>query len=202
MIASLRGTLLENGPDGIVIEAGGVGYKVTVTVAAERALPALGETTFLRIHCQASQDNPLQLYGFVDAEERRLFETLLTVQGIGPKVALTMLSCLPIPDLVRAISTENLTTLTTIRGVGKKTAERLVVELRDKINQVVATERMGEGTSAQSSGMYAGALGDVHSALLALGYKPAEFETILAKLDASSPVSDLIKQALSRLRRK
>jgi Holliday junction DNA helicase RuvA len=113
-----------------------------------------------------------------------------------------MLSCLPIPDLVRAISTENLATLTTIRGVGKKTAERLVVELRDKINQVTGTERMGEGVSSSSSGTYSGSLGDVHGALLALGYKPAEFETILAKLDASSPVSDLIKQALSRLRRK
>jgi Holliday junction DNA helicase RuvA len=202
MIASLRGTLLENGPDGIVIEAGGVGYKVTVTVAAQRALPNVGETAFLRIHCHASQDNPLQLYGFVDAEERRLFETLLTVQGIGPKVALTMLSCLPIPDLVRAISTENLATLTTIRGVGKKTAERLVVELRDKITQVSGAEQSGEALTAPKSGMYSGTLGDVHGALIALGYKPAEFETILGKLDATSSVSDLIKQALSRLRRK
>lgn len=202
MIASLRGTLLENGPDGIVIEAGGVGYKVTVTVAAQRALPNVGETTFLRIHCHASQDNPLQLFGFIDADERRLFETLLTVQGIGPKVALTMLSSLPIPDLVRALTTEDLVTLTTIRGVGKKTAERLVVELRDKVTQGIAPERTGEGLPATSRGPYSGTLGDVHGALLALGYKPAEFESILAKLDATSPVSDLIKQALSRLRRK
>jgi Holliday junction DNA helicase RuvA len=200
MIASLRGTLLQNSPDGVVIEAGGVGYVITVTAAAQRRLPPLGENAFLLIHTHFTQDNPLHLFGFADADERRLFETLLIVQGVGPKVAVTILSCLSIPDLVRAIATEDLAALTKIRGVGKKTAERLCVELRDKIAQVVGEEQAGD--FAKPLGNFSGTLGDVHGALLALGYKPAEFESILGKLDATSPVADLIKQALSALRRK
>src|SRR5512140_3937247 len=133
MIASLRGALLESGPDSVVIEAGGVGYAVTITATAQRALPPLGATAFLLIHTHAVQDGPLQLFGFADAEERRLFETLLSVQGVGPKVALAILSSLPTGDLVRAIAASDLATLTKIRGVGRKTAERIAVELRDKI---------------------------------------------------------------------
>ncbi len=133
MIASLRGTLLEKNPDTVVIEAAGVGYAVTVTAAAQRALPAPGAEARLFIHTHAVQDGALQLYGFADHEERRVFETLLTVQGVGPKVAIAILSGLPMGDLVRAIRAADLATLTRIRGVGRKTAERLAVELRDKI---------------------------------------------------------------------
>ena len=200
MIASLRGQLLQNTPDGVVIEAGGVGYAITVTAAAQRRLPPLGETAFLLVHTHFTQDSPLHLFGFADADERRLFETLLTVQGVGPRVAVTILSCLSIAELVRAIATEDLGALTRIRGVGKKTAERLCVELRDKIGQVVGEEQAGE--FAKIPGNLSGPLGDVHGALLALGYKPAEFESILGKLDAQAPVANLIKQALSALRRK
>ena len=116
-----------------MIEAGGVGYAVTVTAAAQRALPPLGATTFLLIHTHAVQDGPLQLYGFAEAQERRLFETLLAVQGVGPKVAMAILSSLPTGELVRAISAADIATLTKIRGVGRKTAERIAIELRDKI---------------------------------------------------------------------
>ena len=101
MIASLRGALLESGPDSVVIEAGGVGYAVTITAAAQRALPPLGASAFLLVHTHTVQDGPTQLFGFADAEERRVFETLLSVQGVGPKVALAILSSLPIGELVR-----------------------------------------------------------------------------------------------------
>jgi Holliday junction DNA helicase RuvA len=199
MIASLRGALLESGADSVVIEAGGVGYAVTITVAAQRSLPALGATAFLLVHTHTVQDGPTQLFGFADAEERRVFETLLSVQGVGPKVALAILSSLPIGELVRAISATDIATLIKIRGVGRKTAERISVELRDKIG-------MG-GTSAQGGAALAGTvpagrMGEVHGALTALGYKPSEFDTVLAKLDDSHPVTDLIKQALAALRRK
>jgi Holliday junction DNA helicase RuvA len=199
MIASLRGALLESGPDSVVIEAGGVGYAVTITVAAQRALPPLGATAFLLVHSHTVQDGPLQLFGFADAEERRVFETLLSVQGVGPKVALAILSSLPIGDLVRAISATDIATLTKIRGVGRKTAERISVELRDKIGV--------SSVSAPGGGMLpgtvpAGRMGEVHGALTALGYKPSEFDVVLAKLDDSHPVTDLIKQALAALRRK
>lgn len=200
MIASLRGAVLECGPDQVVIEAGGVGYSVTVTAAAQRALPPLGGSAFLLIHTHAVQDGPLQLFGFADAEERRVFETLLGVQGVGPKVALAILSSLPIGELVRAISASDIATLTKIRGVGRKTAERISIELRDKIGVVSGDGATSAG--ALPGAVPAGRMGEVHGALMALGYKPSEFDAVLAKLDDSHPVTDLIKQALAALRRK
>ena len=199
MIASLRGALLESGPDSVVIEAGGVGYAVTITAAAQRALPPLGASAFLLVHTHTVQDGPTQLFGFADAEERRVFETLLSVQGVGPKVALAILSSLPIGDLVRAISATDIATLTKIRGVGRKTAERISVELRDKIG--VSGGQASVGGPLPGT-VPAGRKGEVHGALTALGYKPSEFDTVLAKLDDSHPVTDLIKQALAALRRK
>jgi Holliday junction DNA helicase RuvA len=200
MIASLRGALLESGPDSVVIEAGGVGYAVTITAAAQRALPPLGASAFLLVHTHTVQDGPMQLFGFADAEERRVFETLLSVQGVGPKVALAILSSLPIGDLVRAISATDIATLTKIRGVGRKTAERISVELRDKIGVGGGPSNVGGGMLAGT--VPAGRMGEVHGALTALGYKPSEFDAVLAKLDDSHPVTDLIKQALAALRRK
>jgi holliday junction DNA helicase RuvA len=200
MIASLRGALLENSPDGVVIEAGGVGYAVTLTVAAQRALPPLGATTFLLIHTHAVQDGPLQLFGFAEAEERRLFETLLSVQGVGPKLAMAILSSQPTGDLVRAISAADIAALTKIRGVGRKTAERIAVELRDKIGLGVG--ELSAGGAALPGSIPPGRIGEVHGALTALGYKPSEFDAILAKLDEKQHVTDLIKQALHLLRRR
>ena len=200
MIASLRGALLECGPDSVVVEAGGVGYAVTITAAAQRALPPLGATAFLLIYTHAVQDGPLQLFGFAEVEERRVFETLLSVQGVGPKVALAILSSLPIGELVRAISAADIATLTKIRGVGRKTAERISVELRDKIG--VGGGQANPGGALLPGTVPAGRMGEVHGALTALGYRPSEFDTVLAKLDETHPVTDLIKQALAALRRK
>lgn len=197
MIASLRGALLESGPDSAVIEAGGVGYAVTLTAAAQRALPALGATTFVLVHTHVVKDGPTQLYGFCDAEERRIFETLISVQGVGPKVALAILSGMALGDLVRAIAAADIATLVKIRGVGRKTAERMAVELRDKIGLT------GNAAAVNlPSTVPAGRMGEVHAALTALGYKASEFDVVLAKLDESHPVTDLIKQALGLLRRK
>jgi Holliday junction DNA helicase RuvA len=198
MIASLRGALLESGPDSAVIEAGGVGYAVTLTAAAQRALPPLGATTFLLVHTHVVKDGPTQLYGFCDAEERRIFETLLSVQGVGPKVALAILSGLALGDLVRAIAAADIATLVKIRGVGRKTAERIAVELRDKIG-IAGTDAAVVNLPGAAP---AGRMGEVHAALTALGYRPSEFDVVLSKLDDTHPVTDLIKQALGLLRRK
>jgi Holliday junction DNA helicase RuvA len=200
MIASLRGALLESGPDGVVIEAGGVGYAVSITAAAQRALPPLGATAFLLIHAHAVQDGPLQLFGFAEAEERRLFETLLSVQGVGPRVAMAILSSLPTGELVRAIGAADIATLTKIRGIGRKTAERIAVELRDKIG-LGGIDAAAGGTGLPRA-VPPGRIGEVHAALTALGYKPSEFDVVLAKLDEKQHVTDLIKQALAHLRRK
>jgi holliday junction DNA helicase RuvA len=202
MIASLRGLLLENGPDQVVIEAAGVGYAVTVTAAAQRALPPTGSEARLFIHTHAVQDGPLQLYGFADADERRVFETLLSVQGVGPKVAIAILSGMPIGDLVRAISTADVATLTKIRGVGRKTAERLAVELRDKIGVSTNAGRASSPVFPLASHLPSGRKGEVFGALQALGYKPSEFEAILPTLDENKPTPDLIKEALAAMRRR
>jgi holliday junction DNA helicase RuvA len=198
MIASLRGALLESGPDSVVIEAGGVGYAVTLTAAALRALPSLGSTVFVLVHTHVVKDGPTQLFGFCDADERGVFETLLSVQGVGPKVALAILSSMALGDLVRAIAAADIGTLVRIRGVGRKTAERIAVELRDKIG--IGGKDAPAGNLPLATPV--GRMGEVHAALTALGYKPSEFDSILAKLDDSHPVTDLIKQALSLLRRK
>ncbi len=202
MIASLRGTLLEKNPDTVVIEAGGVGYAVTVTAAAQRALPAPGAQARLFIHTHAVQDSPWQLYGFAEPEERRMFETLLTVQGVGPRVAVAILSGLPMGDLVRAIRAADLATLTRIRGVGRKTAERMAVELRDKVGVAVGAGREVSTVFPLQGSAPPGRRGEVFGALQALGYRVAEFEAVLSALDESKPTPDLIKEALAAMRRK
>lgn len=199
MIASLRGRLLDKDVEAVVVEAGGVGYAVTVSASAMRGLPPVGAETQLHIYTHATQDGGLQLFGFSDADERRLFETLLSVQGVGPKVAVAIISGLPLSELVRSIAASDVARLTQIRGVGRKIAERLVVELRDKIGA------LGPGRPAAVPGMGApppGRLGEVHGALLSLGYRPQEFEAMLPTLDAATPTADLVKQALAALRRK
>ena len=163
-------------------------------------MPSLGATAFLLIHAHAVQDGPLQLFGFADADERRLFETLLSVQGVGPKVAMAILSSQPTGELVRAISAADISALTRIRGVGRKTAERIAVELRDKIG--LGTGEVSAGGMGLHRAIPPGRLGEVYAALTALGYKPSEFDAVLAKLDEKRHVTDLIKQALALLRRK
>jgi holliday junction DNA helicase RuvA len=204
MIAHLRGQLVERQPDVVVIDVGGVGYAVTVTAGAFRALPAAGAEVRLFTYTHAVQDGPLQLFGFVDADERRLFEALLSVQGVGPKVAVAILSGLAVGELVRAIAGGDIARLTQIRGVGRKIAERLAVELRDKIAALgVGAGREAEATPAAAArGVPSGRLGEVYGALVSLGYRPPEFEALLGGLDREQPTADLIKQALAALRRK
>ncbi|MBI2686078.1 MAG: Holliday junction branch migration protein RuvA [Acidobacteria bacterium] len=137
MIAHLRGSVLEKHPNLVIVEAGGVGYEVHIPVSTFTRLPDTGAEAKLRIHTHVREDAFL-LYGFVTPEEKMLFEKLITVSGIGPKVALTALSGIAPADLVQAIRTGDLVQLTRIPGVGKKTAERMVVELRDKLDIAIA----------------------------------------------------------------
>jgi Holliday junction DNA helicase RuvA len=202
VIAHLRGTVAERGVDAAVIDVGGVGYAVTLTSAAMRALPRLGDSVTLSTYTHGSADSPWQLFGFADADERAVFAALLAVQGVGPKVAVAILSGLPVGELVRAISGGDVARLTQIRGVGRKIAERLAVELRDKIGALgIGGRELAVPTSAPSI-VPPGRLGEVHGALMALGYKPVEFEALLPKLDPTESAADLIKQALAALRRK
>src|SRR6202034_3652360 len=132
MIAHLRGKLIYKQPGQAIVEAGGVGYDVAISVPTFTALPALGAESSLHIHTQVSEDQ-IALFGFLESEEKRLFERLITVSGVGPKLAIKMLSGLQPERVVQAIRTHDHAQLTHIPGVGRKLAERLVVELKDKL---------------------------------------------------------------------
>jgi len=170
MIAHLRGKLIHKQPGQTIIEAGGVGYDVTISVPTFTALPVVGAETSLHIHTQVSEDQ-IALFGFLDREEKRLFERLITVSGVGPKLAIKMLSGLSSDRTVLAIRGQDHAQLTRIPGVGKKLAERLVVELKDKLDDFAVPPAP---TAARGP-----AVEDVLSALVNLGYqRPAAEKAI------------------------
>ena len=135
MIAHLRGRLLSKTPQTAVVEAGGVGYEVTISIPTFTALPGEGNEVALLVYTHVREDT-LALFGFTTATEKRLFEKLLSISGIGPKLAITVLSGLPPERLIAAIHGQDHATLTRIPGVGKKTAERIVLELKDKLQEL------------------------------------------------------------------
>jgi Holliday junction DNA helicase RuvA len=132
MIAHLRGRLIAKHPNQAIVEAGGVGYDVTISVPTFSEMPAAGADISLHIHTHVRED-VIALFGFLRQEEKQLFERLISVGGIGPKLAITILSGMPTPDMVAAIRGNDVARLTRIPGIGKKTAERMVLELRDKL---------------------------------------------------------------------
>jgi Holliday junction DNA helicase RuvA len=203
MIAFLRGRLLEADGESAVLDVAGVGYQVLVSAATAAALSVLPPeaTTQLFVHAHFVKDEPLRLYGFADRGERTLFQTLIGVQGVGPRVALAILAGIDAAELVRAIAMGDVTRLTQVKGVGRKTAERLALELREKILTVPAGKAVALEPQPARGAPPAGPLGDVYGALVQLGYKPAEIDPLLERLDAARPVPDLLREALSALRR-
>jgi len=162
MIAHLRGRLIHKEPGQAIVEAGGVGYDVTISVPTFTTLPAVGQEASLHIHTQVSEDQ-IALFGFLDREEKRLFERLITVSGVGPKLAIKILSGLSMERTVQAIRGQDHAQLVRIPGVGKKLAERLVVELKDKLDDFAA--------APVQSNVQGRAAEDVLSALVNLGYQ-------------------------------
>ncbi len=162
MIAHLRGKLIHKQPGQAIVEAAGVGYDVTISVPTFTALPSVGAEAALHIHTQVSEDQ-IALFGFLDSEEKRLFERLITVSGVGPKLAVKMLSGLQPERTVQAIRAQDHAQLTRIPGVGKKLAERLVVELKDKLDDFAV--------APVPSAVAGPAVDDVLSALTNLGYQ-------------------------------
>lgn len=199
MIASLRGVLAEKDASQCVIETGGVGYRVSVSSHTARALPLAGEAVFLHTH-QVVREDSLQLFGFAELEERRLFELLITVSGVGPKVALAVLSGLEPQALARALRDENLAQLVGIPGVGRKTAERLIVELRDKLDVIAMREPPSAG--ARGALPRSENLDDAVAALIRLGYSQAQAQDALRKIAVAGEepsLETLVRQALGRL---
>ena len=174
MIARLSGTVLDLRTDRIVLDVNGVGYDLAIPLGTFSALPRVGEKAVLHVHTHVRED-ALLLFGFATPQEKYVFERLISVSGIGPKVALTVLSGLPLPDLIRAIATQNARVLATIPGVGKKLAERLGLELKEKLAS------FGVGVGTPSPGGKASAVEDAIGALENLGYKLAQAEQAVEK---------------------
>lgn len=172
MIAHLRGKLLTKHPNQIVVETNGVGYEVNISVPTFSELPANGSEVALHIHTHVREDL-IALYGFLRPAEKQLFEKLMTVSGIGAKLAITILSGMAADEMASAIRSNDVARLTRIPGIGKKTAERMVLELRDKLPAVA-------GTSAPSTPAMNPTEEDVLSALVNLGYQRAAAEKALA----------------------
>jgi holliday junction DNA helicase RuvA len=195
MIALLRGVLLEKHPNQAIVETGGVGYDVTIPVSTYTHLPDAGAEVRLRIHTHVREDS-LALYGFLTQEEKGLFEKLIGVSGIGPKLAVTILSGLAAPDLIHAIGRGEVERLVRIPGIGKKTAERMVLELRDKLPVV------SDGPPAAAATLSA-IEQDVLSALLNLGCARPQAETAVRKAKGHETAVDfepLFRRALELVR--
>ena len=196
MIAHLRGRLLSKQPQQAIVEAAGVGYDVAISVSTYTSLPAEGAEVALHIHTQVREDT-LALYGFLDRSDKRIFERLITVSGVGPKLAITIQSGLPTDRLVAALRAQDHATLTRIPGVGKKLSERLVVELKDKLEDMA--------TAAPTVATAGPAAEDVLSALVNLGYqRPSAqkaIETAVAKDKSAGEHFDaLFRAALQTIR--
>jgi len=177
MIAHLRGKLLAKHPNHIIVETGGVGYEVTISIPTFSDLPEAGADVALHIHTHVREDL-MALYGFLRPAEKQLFEKLITVSGIGPKLAITILSGMAADDMARAIRGNDIARLTRIPGIGKKTAERMVLELRDKLPDV--------GTAPVAVPTHSPLEEDVLSALTNLGYQRAVAEKALAAVSKKS----------------
>lgn len=200
MIGQLRGTLIEKHPNEAIVDAGGVGYQVSIPVSTFSALPDTGHEVQLRIHTHVRED-AIALFGFLTREEKGLFEKLISVSGVGPKLAITVLSGLPTADLVAAIRSGNLQQLTRVPGIGKKTAERLVVELRDKLDSL----GVGKGMQipAAASPILSPLDDDVLSALTNLGCPRPVAEAAIRKARAAGveeAFEPLFRKALEMVR--
>lgn len=198
MIGRIGGTLLEKNPPQIVIDVGGVGYELDVPMSTFYGLPATGERVSLRTHFAVREDGHF-LYGFATDEERATFRQLLKVSGIGARTALAILSGLSVIDLRQAVALQESGRLVKIPGIGKKTAERLLLELRDKLGQLPAS---GAPTLAGVAPTTApDSRSDILNALLALGYNEREALGAMKAVPEDCGVSEGIRQALRQLSR-
>ncbi len=187
MIASLKGIVASKKPEGIIVEVGGIGYQVSVPLCSLSNIPEQGGEIFLHTYTHVRED-ALQLYGFLTEDERKIFVTLLGINGIGPKLALAILSGMPVQRFMEAVINEDISLITTIPGLGKKTASRLILELREKLPRVSDISKDHR-------------VNDAVSALVNLGYKrhlsEKAVETVIK--NGASSVEDIIRESLRYL---
>ena len=194
MIASLAGTLVEKSPERLVVDVGGVGYAVHVSLQTFADLPPTGNAVRLLVHTEVRED-AIELFGFLVADERALFHLLCKVKGLGPRTALVVLSGMPYRELAGTIAGGDAARLQTIPGVGKKLAERIVVECREGA-AVLATSAPHRAPSVPEGGV----LDEAVSALVNLGYRRAEAERAVSRVEApAGPLEDVVRAALQGL---
>ena len=210
MIARLEGTLIRDG-EHVIVDCNGVGYEVTCSAYTLAALPMSGERVTLRVYTQM-RETAIALFGFADAHERDLFDLLITVKNVGPSTAIAILSGAGPRDIAALVAREDVPGLTKIKGIGKKTAEMLVVELREKCEMLVMSWNASGGVRpvAAPSGTVRAAkslrhplLGEVMSAMIAMGWRPVEAEAAVSELpvDEGSTIESLLRQALRSMPR-
>ncbi len=200
MIARLRGLLLEKNMPHLLLEVQGVGYELQAPMSTFFRLPDIDSEVVLHTHLAVSE-TAQQLYGFIDKRDRELFRTLIKVSGVGPKMAIAILSGMEADDIARCVMEDNSAALVKVPGVGKKTAERLIIELRDKLKnwQPSAAPLAEMEAASQPQPAVVDHSGEAESALIALGYKPAEASRAIARVNKDGTASsseELIRLAL------
>ena len=190
MIASLKGIVQNKKPEGIIVDVNGIGYHVNIPLCNLGDIPEPGESVFLHTYTHVRED-ALQLFGFLSEEERKVFTTLIGISGIGPKLGLTILSGMPVQRFIETVHNEDVSLLTTIPGLGKKTASRLVLELKGKLPDFAETSALNKGSAAH----------DAISALVNLGYRKALADKAVeaAVKNNAIIIEDVIKEALKYL---
>ncbi|MBQ7288229.1 MAG: Holliday junction branch migration protein RuvA [Clostridia bacterium] len=198
MIYSLRGVLIESDATSLVVECGGVGYRCTASLNTLSDLPKMNSEVFVYTY-MAVREDAVDLFGFRDKAELEMFRLLISVNGVGPKAAISMLSQFKPSDISLCIASGDSKSLTRAAGIGGKTAQRIVLELKDKIvsGATVGSDTASAATAADSSGA-----SEAVSALVALGYSLSEASAAVGKLDKSAPTQQLIKDALKQLARR
>jgi Holliday junction DNA helicase RuvA len=196
MIGFLRGVLAAKHPPQLIVDVNGVGYEIEAPMSTFYVLPAVGSEVKLVTHLHVREDAQI-LFGFSTEAERRLFRDLIRISGVGAKMALAILSGISIDGFVRCVQEEDTASLIKVPGVGKKTAERLIVEMRDRIEKGAQMMPSGTKTTAEARPT---AAAEAQNALVALGYRPAEAVRLLASVDTEGrSTEDIIRQALQNL---
>jgi Holliday junction DNA helicase RuvA len=194
MIGFLRGRLAAKHPPGLLVDVGGVGYELEAPMSTFYGLPAVGDPVALFTHLVVREDAHI-LFGFGTESERRLFRGLLKISGVGPKIALGILSGASVEDFLRTIEAEDVAMLTRIPGIGRKTAERVIIEMRDSVEKLALPFESGDAAPAFSAP--ASPQSEAFGALLALGYKPPEITRLLKAADEPGlSTTELIRRAL------
>ncbi len=186
MIGRIRGEFVAAGADAVTVDVGGVGYEIAVTGRTFAELPGIGSEIVLHTHLHVREDQ-LALFGFTTADDRDLFRLLMGVSGVGPKVGLAILATMTADDLRRVVATDDAAALTAVPGIGKRSAQKLLLELRPKLD-------VPDGDLATS-----GPLGEVRAALDGLGYQPDEISSVLRDLPSDLTVEELLKRSLQAL---